>query len=142
GGDGPAGAKLAYSRGSDPTLESARRKFAFRSVSFGFGLEGVNGAAGTATGAAVLARAAAWLLDEVRVKIVPGADSAFRADAVSTARAPVVRYRWDFGDGERITTAAHNVRHLYRPGTYTLRVEALDTLGHTNVASRRVVVSG
>lgn len=140
-GGAPAGSKLGFSRSSEPSLEQPRREFDYRSIALGFGLEGERDAA---TRIAILSRAVAWLLDEVRVSIASVSGSASKtitARATSSAGAAIKRVRWDFGDGSRATTAGLKASHRYKPGTYTLRVEATDALGHSAVAVRRVVVT-
>ncbi len=66
GGNGPPGSALSFSRASEPSLEEERLMFRYRSVSMGFGLEGVNG---SATRQEVAHRSLAWLLDRLSVDL-------------------------------------------------------------------------
>ena len=59
GGDAPPGSAIAFSRGSEPSLEEERVMFRYRTISMGFGLEGVNGAPAQAVAGGEHARLAA-----------------------------------------------------------------------------------
>lgn len=140
-----AGSAVAFGRASQPTLETSRPEYRYRSVSLGFGLEGVNSDSGFATRREVARRILAWLLDRVTLEVVPDGvisqqDAAFTARPTSSVGAGFVQFRWDFGDGSPIaTTRTPVVRHRYPPhGTYLLRVEATDSLGHRSIVTTRV----
>ena len=60
GSNAAAGTAISFSRGSEPSLEEERVMYRYRSVSMGFGLEGVNGAD---TQNEVTSRTLNWLLD-------------------------------------------------------------------------------
>lgn len=136
------GTGIGFVRFSDPSLEQPRSKFEYRTIALGFGLEGVSGKGGTATGAAVLGRAIRWLIDDVQI-VIP---ATYHHGAIwpgpriaSSTRASIKRVRIDWGDGSPIATGARTMSHDYRPGTYFLRVEATDGLGRRSVATKRVV---
>ena len=134
----PAGSAIAFSRGSEPSLEEERVMYRYRSVSMGFGLEGVNGADQQED---VTGRTLGWLLDRLEV----GTDVSFQgtnrrdvtltATAESSSGADIVQYRWDFGDKSPVVTNGPTVPHRYHaPRTYDARVEVTDSLGHVTVA--------
>jgi subtilisin family serine protease len=141
GSSAPFGSSIAFSRGSDATLEEERSIFHYRSISMGFGLEGVNGADQQH---AVADRTLDWLLDEITVTASGetlrrqhgGRTVALHALAASTVGADITQYRWDFGDGSPfVTTDEPTVEHRYRKArTYDARVEVTDSLGHRTVA--------
>ncbi len=64
GSSATPGTAISFSRGSEPSLKEERVMFRYRSVSMGFGLEGVNS---TATQDEVTTRTLHWLLDELTV---------------------------------------------------------------------------
>ena len=57
------------------------------------------------------------------------------ATAASSVGAAITKYRWDFGDGSPYaTTTGPTAHHKYQHrGTYEVRIEATDSLGHTSV---------
>ena len=91
--------------------------YRYRSISMGFGLEGVNGADQRV---ALADRTLDWLLDRLDVELTVslggrnGKTAVFTASAVSSVGADIVQYRWDFGDGSPIvTTTSPTVEHRY-----------------------------
>jgi subtilisin family serine protease len=134
----PAGSDISFSRGSEPSLEEERVMYRYRSISMGFGLEGVNGAARQE----VAGRTLDWLLDEIDVDVAVTFEGRNRRDATLTATAAssvdadIVQYRWDFGDKSPIiTTDEPTVTHRYHARrAYDARVEVTDSLGHVTVA--------
>jgi subtilisin family serine protease len=134
----PAGSAISFSRGSEPSLEEERVMYRYRSVSMGFGLEGVNGAAQQAE---VSGRTLGWLLDRLDVETSVSFQGRNRRDATLTATAEsssgadIVQYRWDFGDKSPIVTDGPTVTHRYHARkAYDARVEVTDSLGHVTVA--------
>ena len=134
----PAGSAISFSRGSEPSLEEERVMFRYRSVSMGFGLEGVNGAPAQQD---VAGRAMDWLLDEIDVDVAVTFEGRHRRDATLTATAAsssgagIVQYRWDFGDKSPIETGGPTVTHRFHARkAYDARVEVTDSLGHVTVA--------
>jgi hypothetical protein len=132
------GAGVSHGRTSDPTLEEERQEYLYRAVSMGFGIEGLTG--GT-TPAQLGDRTMDWLLDTLTVGLAsssngPGKRATMTASAASSVGAAITKYRWDFGDGSPYaTTTGPTVRHKYQHrGTYEVRIEATDSLGHTSVA--------
>ena len=112
--------------------------FRYRSVSMGFGLEGVNGADAQNE---VTTRTLDWLLDELTVMANArfggrdGKTAFFHATAASSAGATAVKYRWDFGDRSPIVTnTGPDVAHRYTSHKdRDARVEVTDSLGHRSV---------
>jgi hypothetical protein len=138
GGTAPAGSALSLGRTSDPTLEEERQEYRYRSVSMGFGIEGLTSGA---TPAQLGDRTMDWLLDKLKVGLAsssngPGKRATMTAAASSSVGAAITKYRWDFGDGSPYaTTTGPTVRHKYQHrGTYEVRIEATDSLGHTSVS--------
>jgi alpha-galactosidase len=61
--------------------------------------------------------------------------------ARSTADAPVLGYRWNFGDG--VTAEGAKVAHTYtQPGSYQVRVEAVGLEGRTSAKTLTVAITG
>jgi PKD repeat protein len=88
-----------------------------------------------------------WLLDKLTVGLAsssdgPGKRASLTASASSSVGAAITKYRWDFGDGSGyVTTTGPSVHHKYQHrGTYEVRIEATDSLGHTWVAHGTVEV--
>jgi hypothetical protein len=140
----PAGSAIAFSRGSEPSLEEERVMYRYRSVSMGFGLEGVNGADQQED---VAGRTVGWLLDRLEVATSVSfqgqnrRDATLTATAASSSGAEIVQYRWDFGDKSPILTDGPTVTHRYHARqTYDARVEVTDSLGHVTVAHIAVQV--
>ena len=133
-----AGAAVSHGRTSDPTLEEERQEYLYRAVSMGFGIEGLTG---PTTATQLGDRSMDWLLDQLTVGLAsssdgPGKRATMRATAASSVGATITKYRWDFGDGTAYeTTTGPTVLHKYQHrGTYEVRIEATDSLGHTNVS--------
>jgi subtilisin family serine protease len=140
----PAGSAIAFSRGSEPSLEEERVMYRYRSVSMGFGLEGVNG---TDQQEEVTGRTLGWLLDRLEVGTAVSFEGKNRRDATLTATAEsssgadIVQYRWDFGDKSPIVTDGPTVTHHYHARKmYDARVEVTDSLGHVTVAHIAITV--
>ena len=65
----------------------------------------------------------------------------FVASDVSRHSAEIIRYDWDFGDGN--TASGQNVSHNYdTPNTYTATLMLTDANGQTDSTSRQIYVSG
>ncbi len=140
-----AGAPVSHGRTSDPTLEQERMEYLYRAVSMGFGIEGLTGG----TTASLLGdRTMDWLMDSVSVglgsTVGHGKRVTFTAMPTSSAGASFTKFRWDFGDGTSyLTTGGPSVMHKYRKSrTYSVRVEATDSLGHTSVGHGVVRLKG
>ena len=132
------GSAISHGRTSDPKLEEERQEYAYRAVSMGFGVEGLSGGA---TPVQLGDRTMDWLLDQLTVGLRsssagPGKRATITASATSSVGATITKYRWDFGDGTSYeTTTGPTVLHKYQHrGTYEVRIEATDSLGHTNVS--------
>jgi PKD repeat protein len=80
---------------------------------------------------------------KAKKKPKPTKDVDLTAHAASNVGATFTQYRWDFGDGEPWeTTTASSVHHKYKKwGTYDVRIEATDSLGHRSVQHQTVVLS-
>jgi subtilisin family serine protease len=130
----------------DPTLGNPTPDVSWSAAYLHVGLEGLN-----ANRAALNAQTALGLLhgfvsDSVSVALhgneKPGRRVVFQARASSASGAAIGKYRWDFGDGSAVVeTTTPTATHVYAAnGTYTARVEAVNALTRTNVASAEVRV--
>lgn len=148
GGNYDRDGAIAIAHRDQPTLERPGTTFAGRALYFAFGLEGVNSDTGYHTREALLGRALDWVLDSAGVTIEAtvnpvGRVSYFTADVASSVGATGATYRWDFGDGSgySATTGSATAGHTYTtPGTYTVRVEATDSLGTRVIGETEVTV--
>jgi hypothetical protein len=130
-----------------PTLEKPGVAYDGRSIYTGFGLEGVNNTSDYATREDLLQQALEWGWDNPTAALTSTAvnqDSTFTASLESNiAGVTGFNYRWDFGDGTAFTTASPeaSITHKYaRPGTYTVRVEVVDSLGNHAIGTQVVKV--
>jgi subtilisin family serine protease len=143
---------ISFGRSSEQTLEEERLEYRYRSVSMGFGLEGVNSTTGFTSRGEVTRATLNWLLDRITFGAVavtsqkdkdkPKKKSVLTASPASSIGATFTQLRWDFGDGSPYeTTATRRVDHKYQHwGTYTVRVEATDSLGHRAVQTQIVAI--
>ena len=89
-----------------------------------------------------------WLLDTVTAglgaSIGRGKRVTFAATPNSSVSASFTKFRWDFGDGSSIvTTTGPSVQHKYRRNrNYEVRVQAIDSLGHSAVTSFDLKLKG
>jgi PKD domain len=155
GGTAAAGSSVSFGRSAEPSLEEERVEYRYRSLSMGFGLEGLNSTTGFATRNQVGAKSLAWLLDRISFgpvtattqdpkKAAKGSKKVrLSTSASSSSAATIVAYRWDFGDGSQYTsTTAANVNHKYKKwGTYKVRVEATDSLGHRSIQHQTIEIT-
>jgi subtilisin family serine protease len=144
---------IAFGRSSEPSLKEPRQEFRYRSMSMGFGLEGIDSSTGFATRQQVAWAAWRWLVDEITFGPLtvtpkkPGKDPTnvtLTASPSSSVGAEITKLKWDFGDGGGPggpggdkTTVDHNYK---QPGDYVVRVEATDDLGHTAIGTQTVHV--
>jgi hypothetical protein len=145
GGTAPAGSAVAHTRSSEPTLEQERREYLYRTLSMGFGIEGLTAGAGLATVTQLGDRSVDWLLDKLTVNVGSQVRNGKRATvsvgAASSTNAAITKYRYDFGDGTPYVTGDSSVEHKYQHrGTYDVRVEVTDALGHSSVMHETVAV--
>jgi DNA-binding beta-propeller fold protein YncE len=63
-------------------------------------------------------------------RVAPGQTTSFDASASTDADEPIVRYEWDFGDGESTITTGPTVSHTYPAvGSYQASVVETDAIG-------------
>ncbi len=148
-----ASAAISFGRSSEPTLEEERLEYRYRSVSMGFGLEAVNNSTAFSSRAQVTQAALNWLLDRTtfgaivdtpqKGKDKPKKKVILTASPTSNVGATFTQYRWDFGDGSPYeTTATRGVNHQYQHwGTYNVRVEVTDSLGHRSIQKQAVEIA-
>jgi subtilisin family serine protease len=144
GGTAPAGSAISHGRSSEPTLEEERQEYLYRALSMGFGIEGL--VSGTTAGQ-LGDRTMDWLLDKITVglgskSVGHGKRATLTASATSSVGAAITRYRWDFDDGSSyVTTTGPTVMHKFRrSGTFDVRIEASDSLGHRSLGHAEVRV--
>ncbi|MGC9520331.1 MAG: S8 family serine peptidase [Anaerolineae bacterium] len=141
---------VAMAHRDQPTLERPGITYLGRSVYTTFGLEGVNDVHGGTSRSELLSGFLAWAADEPMVTInnvTPDNASSltvFEAELTSNITdTHGVSFRWDFGDGSSYTPAyaTADASHTYATcGTYTVRVEAVDSWGNRVVGSADVDV--
>jgi hypothetical protein len=143
---------VAWGRSSEDGLKpDERQKFLYRSVSMGFGLEGVNSNTGFTSRQDVAAATWRWLSDTITFGPIsatprkPGKDeTVFTVPVSSSAGASFTDFAWDFGDGTGFAHSGKNptANHKYRAsGDYVVRVAATDDLGHTTVTTQTVHIT-
>jgi hypothetical protein len=140
----PPGSAISFGRASEPSLAESRQQFVYRSVSMGFGLEGVTNSAARSQ---IARKALDWLFDALSVNLsaVGGANrgsatTRLTAAATSSVGSPITTYRWDFGDGSPVvTTSSPTVEHRYTGNrAVTARVEVVDALGHKAIGTTTI----
>ncbi|MHB0859098.1 MAG: S8 family serine peptidase, partial [Anaerolineae bacterium] len=149
----PVGAGYAgVAKSAEPTLENQDLAYTYRTVYLGFGLEGVNDNPRMTSRADLARRIIDWLVDEVRVELPdayggPQDLTELECMPSSSVGAPFVAFRWHVGEGSGLrefTTTEPQVQIRMDVGSYPVRVEATDSLGHKGVAEGvlRVVAGG
>jgi minor extracellular serine protease Vpr len=141
---------IAFGRASEPSLKEPRQEYRYRSLSMGFGLEGVNSTTGFATRQQVAMAAWRWLADSITFGPLAMTSNAkdstnvtLTASPASSVGAQFTEYRWDFGDGHGHNGHKATAHHNYKqPGDYVVRVEATDDLGHTSIGTQTIHVTG
>jgi hypothetical protein len=147
-----ASSALSFGRSSEPSLEEERQEYRYRSLSMGFGLEAVNNDTAFSSRGQLTRATLNWLLDRITFGAVavttqkPKGNAekkvVLTASATSNVGATFTQYRWDFGDGSPYeTTATRSVNHKYKTwGTYAVRIEATDSLGHRAIQHQNVEI--
>ena len=150
-----APAAVSFGRSSEPSLDEERLEYRYRSLSMGFGLEAVNNDTAYTSRGQLTRAALNWLLDRTTfdaISVTPQKPKkkhheatkkiVLTAHPASNVGATFTQYRWDFGDGKPYeTTATNSVNHKYKKwGTYAVRVEVTDSLGHRAVQTQSVEI--
>jgi subtilisin family serine protease len=127
---------------AEPTLEKPYLAYPYRTIYLSFGLESVRSDTGTTSRKELLQSMLYWIVDQPWVTIhgapesvEAGQEVTLTAEAGSNTPTSFYRYRWDFGDGSPILeTDQTTVTHQYATaGSYTVRVQATNTWGHSAV---------
>jgi hypothetical protein len=142
-GDSSAAPDVAIVSSDEPSF-THKVSYKGRSVLFSFGFEGINDNTGYATREQVLKRIFQWFTDKptatvsnttyqakrsVVLKAVLHAGSGIHAEA----------YTWRI-NGRTVKGGARGVTYTFpSSGTYTLRVQIMDSLGHVAVSTARTV---
>lgn len=146
-GGAPKGAGyVALAHDDQASLERRGSTFSGRTVTHGFGLEGVSGNTGFRTRADLLRAGLDWLEDTATVTVLPTVQpthemSTFVAAMTSSKGGGAVSQRWDFGDGSPYTQpyASATAGHVYaRPGHYRVVVETTNALGNRALGSAEI----
>jgi hypothetical protein len=141
------GADVAVVSSDEPTL-SHKATFAGRTVTFAFGFEGINDNTGYATRAQVLQRIFQWFGDKPTATVVSTHYAAQRSvqlraalHAGSGGTHPVA-YAWQIGSVKLKSTAKPTVHTFPHAGSYKLRVQVTDSLGHIAVSAFKTIKVG
>jgi hypothetical protein len=143
---------IGWGRSSEPGLkDKERQKFLYRSLSMGFGLEGINSTTGFSSRQDVAAAAWRWLSDTTTFGAItatprkPGQNEfVVSVPVTSSVGAAFTDFAWDFGDGAGFAHSGKtpSANHRYKTsGDYVIRVAATDDLGHTTVTTQTVHVT-
>jgi subtilisin family serine protease len=143
---------VGWGRSSEPGLkDDERQKFLYRSLSMGFGLEGINSNTGFSSRQEVAAAAWRWLSDTITFGTItatprkPGQNEfVVSVPVTSSSGAAFTDFAWDFGDGAGFAHSGKtpSANHRYKTsGDYVIRVAATDDLGHTTVTTQTVHVT-
>lgn len=134
-----------------PTLEYPTIGYLGRSIFTSFGLEGVNNDTDTTTREELIATFLAWAMDEpeASIEVLPYPEGSevtvFEASVTSPISGTTgFRYRWDFGDGSAYAGPFESAMasHDYALcGSYTVRVEVVDSWGNSAIGSTEVTVT-
>lgn len=144
---------VAIAHRDQPSLEYPGVSYYGRSIFTGFGLEGVNNTPSSTSRAELLEMFMNWAMDEPTVTITDVTDvysptthlTVLEADLSSNITGTTgVSYRWDFGDGSPYAGPYHTniISHAYDScGTFTVRVEAVDSWGNHVIGTAEVEVT-
>ena len=140
------GADVAIVSSDEPTL-SHKATFAGRSVTFAFGFEGINDNTGYATRAQVLQRIFQWFGDKPSATVVSthyaaGRSVQLKATLHVGSGIHAVAYAWQIGSVKLKPTAKPTPYTFPHAGTYKLRVQVTDSLGHTAVSPVKSIKVG
>jgi len=134
-----------------PTLELPGISYFGRSIYTTFGLEGVNNGGSGISREDLMSAMLDWAMDEPVATIVnttaanAGQQTFFEAGLTSNVGATPVSYRWDYGDGSVYAGpyTANQTGHTYMDcGTYTVRVEVIDSWGNHALGELETEVIG
>ncbi len=135
---------VAVTHRAQPTLESSGVAYNGRSLYTTFGLEGVNNDTSYSTREELIQRALDWAWDEPQVTIsavISGCNTELTANLTSNIPGvTIVSSRWDYGDGGPYAGpyAGNTSNHAYAHGSYTARVEVIDSLGNRAIGATQV----
>lgn len=134
---------VAIANSDEPSF-SKKTTYPGRSMFFSFAFDGINDNTGYSTRAQVLQRVMQWLTDQPTARVDPTpyrAGQKVRLHALLSASTGVhaVRYLWQVGNKKLKATSKPTVYRFPHAGTYTVRVEITDSLGHVAVSSAQKV---
>jgi hypothetical protein len=132
------GADVGIVSSDDPTLKH-NPTYKGRSVLFSFAFEGINDNTGSATRAQVLQRVLAWLDDQATARVGSatyraGKSVALKATLKAGSGITAVQYTWEIGSTILKSTDKSTKHRFPHAGTYRMRVQIMDSLGHTAVS--------
>ena len=144
---------VAMAHRDQPSLEYPGVAYYGRSIFTSFGLEGINNTPSSTSRAELLSVFMDWAMDEPTVVISDVTDMYSDTTSLTALQAHVssnisgttgVSYRWDFGDGSSFAGPYEDniISHAYDScGTYTVRVEAVDSWGNHTIGTAEVEVT-
>jgi len=142
---------VAIAHRDQPTLERSGVSYSGRSIYTSFGLEGVNDDLGGTTRAGLLQSLLNWAQDEPVATInnvtTENSSSLMSFNASLSSNIPgttAVSHRWDTGDGSDYAGpfSSEHLGHSYEEnGTYTVRVEVIDSWGNRAIGTLDVEVT-
>jgi hypothetical protein len=137
------GTSVGIVSSDEPSLKHAAR-YPGRSVLFSFGFEGINNNTGNATRAQVLQRIFQWFDDRPSVRVSTTRVAAGRKiEFKATMRGPSrpAQYLWQVG-GRLLAPSARPTQYRFsRAGSYKVRVQVTDHLGHVAVSPWTTVIA-
>jgi len=127
----------------EPSLKH-KASYPGRAVFFSFGFEGINDNTGYATRDQVLQRIFQWFDDKPTVGVGAahyrsGTKVQLRASVKTASGVHVAQYLWQVGGSQLVATGKPTTYRFPHAGTYRLRVQITDTLGHVAVSAWRTV---
>jgi subtilisin family serine protease len=134
------GADIGIVNAQDATFKDNPKKlYAGRSVLFTFDFAGINDNTGFATRQQVLQRVFDWLNDTPKAAVAASSFASQRrvrlkARLSALAGVKIVQYEWQVGSTTLKPTTKPTVYTFSHAGKYRIRVQLMDSLGHTAVS--------
>jgi hypothetical protein len=140
------GIDVAIVSADEPSLKHSA-SYRGRSLLFSFGFEGINDNTGYATRDQVLKRVLQWLYETSSARVVMthfpvGATIRLNGVLHATQGARVAAYTWQVGNQTLKTSSRPTAYRFPHAGTYRVRVQIDDTLGHVAVSPWTKVKAG
>lgn len=131
------GAEAGLLSSDEPSFKH-RATYRGRAITFSFGFESINSNTGYATRTQVLSRIFAWFNDHPKAAVTTSLAQAHRSWPLKlrlTGLARQAQVVWQVG-GKRLRAVKGTAHYTFpHPGTYNLRAEVTDRLGHVAVTA-------